>query len=318
MEKYTFRELAVKDVAAEFPFLSRYRMSIDDLAASMDRWGMVCPVLIQDQKEPVLVAGHRRLEAAKRLGWDFVPAAVLPPSIAVKDIFLISLVSNWRQEWDEVDRLRGLKRARQDFGFSEDEICREILPLLGLVPEFHVWQIYRDCLDMPLSLWDQLAAGKLPFRGMVALSVLSVQDQCRFAVLLDRAALSASDIRLAAEWLRDLMRSERVGWETLFAREVWRWSVDSPLDRVQFGKRWMETLRLIRFPRLAQAETKFREKSRELNGRETRLRVEPPPSFEEEGFSIQARIRNAAELKAVIRELSKRENYLNSLFDIML
>ena len=55
----------------------RIRKEMGDIAAlaeSMRRFGQICPILIT--KKNVLIAGERRLEAARRLGWSNINAVV--------------------------------------------------------------------------------------------------------------------------------------------------------------------------------------------------------------------------------------------------
>src|SRR5436190_1428123 len=51
--------------------------SIDELAASLAAYGMLQPVLVRAlEGEYELIAGHRRVAAARRLGWRTISAIV--------------------------------------------------------------------------------------------------------------------------------------------------------------------------------------------------------------------------------------------------
>lgn len=50
-------------------------MEIEELADSLNRIGLLNPIIITEDK--VLIAGQRRLEAAKRLGWKTIEAKIL-------------------------------------------------------------------------------------------------------------------------------------------------------------------------------------------------------------------------------------------------
>lgn len=63
---------------------------IAGLAKSMKKHGLLHPVVVKSDK--TLVAGHRRIEAAKKLGW---------PSIAVTEIDVADLLSAERDENEE-------------------------------------------------------------------------------------------------------------------------------------------------------------------------------------------------------------------------
>lgn len=50
---------------------------IDGLAANIEKRGLLHPIVIDDDDHKHLVAGGRRLDAVKRLGWDKVPVRLL-------------------------------------------------------------------------------------------------------------------------------------------------------------------------------------------------------------------------------------------------
>ncbi len=51
---------------------------IDELADSIRKYGLLTPIILDD--DYVLIAGFRRLQAAKRLGWTSIPATVVDAS----------------------------------------------------------------------------------------------------------------------------------------------------------------------------------------------------------------------------------------------
>lgn len=48
---------------------------IDELADSIRKYGLLMPIILDD--DYVLLAGYRRLQAAKRLGWTSIPATIV-------------------------------------------------------------------------------------------------------------------------------------------------------------------------------------------------------------------------------------------------
>jgi len=112
------------------------REQIRDLARSIETFGFNVPVLIDEANR--ILAGHARVEAAKRLGWDAVPALrVADLTEAEKRAFLIADNRLCEQaKWDEAllaENFRMLEELDPEFdldltGFSTTEIDR----LLGL------------------------------------------------------------------------------------------------------------------------------------------------------------------------------------------
>jgi ParB family chromosome partitioning protein len=56
----------------------RVRKNLGDLESlkkSLQQYGLMNPIMVNGKNE--LIAGHRRLEAAKLLGWEFIEAMVM-------------------------------------------------------------------------------------------------------------------------------------------------------------------------------------------------------------------------------------------------
>ncbi|MGI6082834.1 MAG: ParB/RepB/Spo0J family partition protein [Limnochordia bacterium] len=76
---------------------------IDNLAKSMNDVGMLHPVLVKKvDKGYLLVAGHRRVQAAAKLGRESVPAIVLEPGVPARQVQLVENLQ--REDLDPVER----------------------------------------------------------------------------------------------------------------------------------------------------------------------------------------------------------------------
>src|ERR1051326_2171023 len=65
---------------------------IDELSASMQEHGLLQPVVVRRRARGFeLIAGHRRLEAARRLGWEAIPAVI---NEGKTDAYVLTLVEN--------------------------------------------------------------------------------------------------------------------------------------------------------------------------------------------------------------------------------
>ena len=65
---------------ADIKIGARYRKDMGDiagLASSIDAVGLLHPIVVSPAKK--LLAGQRRLEACRLLGWTEIPATVLEP-----------------------------------------------------------------------------------------------------------------------------------------------------------------------------------------------------------------------------------------------
>lgn len=85
---------------------------IEDLALSLDSFGLLHPVHVYESHGRYrLIAGERRLEAARTLGWTMIDAMVRPPG---ENDLMLELVENTQRKWlsdaEEADALIRLVR----------------------------------------------------------------------------------------------------------------------------------------------------------------------------------------------------------------
>lgn len=65
---------------SDITIAERVRVDVGDLSQlvdSMDRLGLINPITVTDKNQ--LIAGYRRLQAAKRLGWEYIECTVTKP-----------------------------------------------------------------------------------------------------------------------------------------------------------------------------------------------------------------------------------------------
>lgn len=108
---------------------------IDSLAASLSRLGLIQPIIVNHERR--LVAGGRRLEAAKRLGWTEIPA-VFRETLSEDELQELELEENirrkdidWRERIIAIAKIHRLKVKR---GLTDGESWgyRETGELLGV------------------------------------------------------------------------------------------------------------------------------------------------------------------------------------------
>lgn len=111
-------------------FQPRKDMNQKDLAEltqSIKEKGFIQPILARDIKgeKYEVVAGGRRLEAAKLLGIKEIPAVVR--DLDNKDSFIAAIVENLqRKNLNPIEEAQALARLKDEFNFSLDEIAKFI------------------------------------------------------------------------------------------------------------------------------------------------------------------------------------------------
>jgi len=99
---------------------------LQELSESISRYGILNPLTVRRKGDHYeLVAGERRLRAARLAGLDEVPCIVF--DIDMEESGLIALVENLqRRDLDFIEEAEGLERLIRLFGLSQEECARRI------------------------------------------------------------------------------------------------------------------------------------------------------------------------------------------------
>ncbi len=301
------------------PYSFRYRLSDNGIKASMRSFGALMPVIVTDGKRPLLIAGHKRFYAAQRLKIKELPALVVK-KLKPRDAFLLCLISNWRQVCSETDRAKALGIAVRKFRFSEKEVLSIVMPLLGLMEDKAVLDLYLKVDQFPSSLKDLVEDGQLPLRGVTFLLKFSKKDQEYFArKICNKAKSTSSQLLQVGEWLLDIMKGTKKNLEQIFREhKVLECLNVSGMDPRTKADRFFARIKQLRFPGYSLYLKEFEERRSDILRDAREVRLEPIQGFEEPGFELHARVKTSAELDRLLQKLSKERSALNSLFEIML
>ena len=124
---------------------------LEELAASIKEFGIVQPLVVRKQgKGYELVAGERRLRAAKLVGLKKVPVIIKDYSEA--EMMEIALIENiQRHDLNPIEEAQGLQRLMTEFKLTQEQVANKvgrsraavanILRLLNLAPEIQEYLI---------------------------------------------------------------------------------------------------------------------------------------------------------------------------------
>ena len=92
----------------------RVRKDLGDLKPLMDslrRYGLLNPITLNNDYE--LIAGERRLEAAKAIGWTSINAVIIENITPLTQLEMEMEENNQRKEFTDVELLAGYKRLEK-------------------------------------------------------------------------------------------------------------------------------------------------------------------------------------------------------------
>ncbi|MGB8657311.1 MAG: ParB/RepB/Spo0J family partition protein [Candidatus Zixiibacteriota bacterium] len=112
------------------PYQPRTKMDqekLEELTSSIREKGIIQPVVVRQVGEEFeLVAGERRLTAAKKLGWERI-SAVIVGKLSKEEMLELSLIENLqREDLNPIDTAKGYKRLLEECALPQEQLARKI------------------------------------------------------------------------------------------------------------------------------------------------------------------------------------------------
>lgn len=166
--------LAIDDIGAN-PWQPRQNFDEDaltDLTESIKSQGILQPLLVVSRDGGyILVAGERRLRAAKRAGLKKVPAIVRP--LNEEEMARIALIENiQRTDLTAIEEARGYAALMDRYGYTQQQLAS----LMGKSRPY-VANLLR-LLDLPPAVMQALDKGQISAGHARALLAVHDQDLC--------------------------------------------------------------------------------------------------------------------------------------------
>jgi len=123
------REIPIADIGSN-PFQPRSRFdddAIQELASSIKSTGVLQPVLVRQMGSDgyQLVAGERRLRAARAAGLERIPALVR--EVSEREMLELALVENvQREDLNPIDEANAYRALVEKVGLTHDQISERV------------------------------------------------------------------------------------------------------------------------------------------------------------------------------------------------
>lgn len=102
---------------------------LEELSQSLDQHGMMQPLVVMEAGDGTyqLLAGERRLRAAKKLGWDEIPVVMRSGVTGDRHRLELALTENvQRQNLNPIEEALGYQQLNEEFGMSHEEIGQRV------------------------------------------------------------------------------------------------------------------------------------------------------------------------------------------------
>ena len=171
-----------------------------ELADSLREHGLVQPIVVRTRGDRYqLIAGQRRLAAARMLGWEQLPARVL--EVEDRQMAEIAIVENLqRRDLDALEKAASFKHYIATWGCTQEELAKRLS-----IDRSHVANLIR-LLELPESVQQKLREGKLSMGHARAL--LPLGDEAEQVRLAERVTAEGLSVRAVETEIQELVRRD--------------------------------------------------------------------------------------------------------------
>ena len=162
---------------------------LEELTASIKNQGVLSPILVRELglNEFEVIAGERRLRAAKMAGLNTIPCLI--DQKEDQDAVVSALIENLqREDLNPVEEARGLDRLKREFGLTQDEVASSTGKARSTVANS------LRILSLPASVLELLALGKIEKGHAKLLASISPEEAEKLAQKIDSQKISVKDL----------------------------------------------------------------------------------------------------------------------------
>jgi ParB family chromosome partitioning protein len=178
---------------------------LEDLKASIKEKGVLQPILVRKHNDGYeVIAGERRLRAAKAIGLAEVP--VIIKNVTDREALILALVENiQREELNAIEEALGFKRLMEEFQFTQEAVAEAIGKDRSTVTNL------LRLLRLPEEIQKQVAEDKISMghaRALLSLEDTAIQKKMA-AVIIQRG--------LSVRQVEDLVKKSHQGQNIIHA-----------------------------------------------------------------------------------------------------
>ena len=176
---------------------------LGELADSLREHGLVQPIVVRATGDRYqLIAGQRRLAAARKLGWAKVAVRVL--DVDDRQMSEIAIVENLqRRDLDALEKAASFKQYLATWSCTQDELAKRLA-----VDRSTVANLIR-LLELPASVQQKLRAGAVSMGHARAL--LPLGDEVEQVRLAERVAAEGLSVRAVESEVQEILRRDEAG-----------------------------------------------------------------------------------------------------------
>jgi ParB family transcriptional regulator, chromosome partitioning protein len=308
------RQIDVADISNQRgPYCMSYGYDPTPLLKSMEKVGLLNPpcLVAKNAGGFEVVIGYRRILAARSLGWEKIFCRdVTDLKMTTLDLLLLNLYENLStRSFNEIEKAMVLKRL--SLHVSHEGLVQDYLPFLGLSPYETVLRTYLLLEELEEPVKAGVAKGTIS--GQAARLLLDLEASSRLAIYecIINLRLNSNYQKQLIEYLVEISEIENTSILGILSRtpltEILR---KEPTNSPQKAKSLLGALRIMRNPRVADAEHGFQQQLSSIR-LPPGTRIIHSPFFEDPSFTLEMTFKDGRGLKEKVLRIAETDGIEN-------
>jgi hypothetical protein len=276
----------------------------DTLEESVRELGITHPVLLAPHGgQHHIVCGHRRVECARLLKLETVPAFVLEETPSPAEMLKRNLLENRGQcTYSDIEKA-GIVHKLKEAGIPESEIIKSYLPLLDLERSKKLFVDLQKCVPFAPSLNSLMHDLTLPLRVFSILFRWNADDHAAAETLLDTLRPGVNKCRDLLELTDETAVKDNISPQEILNRK----EIQTPLNHADLPvnekyEAIHKQLRLWRYPVLTDLQKQVYRAIDQLK-LDGKIKLRTPENFEGDQFKIELQFKTREELVTQVEKL---------------
>ncbi len=290
------RKINIRDTS----FRISYPPADERVSSSIEKLGIIQPVVLREDMLFTIVTGFRRIETAKKLDLKEVPAVVV--EFSDKEALLFAIHDNLHRGLNIIEKAHALEKMIS-LGFSESEIF-EVMALLSLNPHKKILAQFLSLARAEEPLKHFIIEHNLFMKNIEYMLWFEKEERKKIMAALTSAHFTESYLREILEMLH-LVKIKKGRF------------TGGILKNAANGQELKARLKKIVHPGLSSLEKKL-DKIRKASALPPSLDIKVDPFFEKEYIDITIRAKSEKEIRDLLKKLDEvvQKGHIGRIFEL--
>ncbi len=291
-----FKVIRSTDIDAEDHYFEiNFLVDLTKLKDSIQRRGILNPIWVsaKDNHRYQIISGFRRFYGATAIEMTEIPAVLITEKNKLFTFENIIEENFFHRGYNIIEKAMILSKLKNQFDVPKALIFEKYLPFLGIESSESVYEFYESLLTLDPELQVYVVQNKIPPHVVSDFLPLSIEEQKTILPIVKNLNMTVSMLKEFLNYISDIKVRDRISVPEMLSEPVFTAILDDPqLDLRYKQQRFRKALKLRRFPKLSELETRFVDLKRKVG-----LPLEASEYFETNRVNLNLSFSNKTEFE---------------------